>query len=225
MHTGKGQVAELILEDGYRYLRVACPPNLIPSPGQYLLAGEGSDAPLPVPLFYTDSAPRGFIAAASTPSSWNPGVELELRGPLGRGFMLPLSARRVGLIAFAGSPACLRGLVQPALNQNAAVVLVCDSNADHLPDEVEVQPMSVLEEVVEWADYLAFDVRREDLSQLRQRVGKLNPLPAGDAAQVLIHTPVPCGGLADCGVCAVTLKSGWKLACKDGPVFDWRELV
>jgi len=29
---------------------------------------------------------------------------------------------------------------------------------------------------------------------------------------------------ADCGICAVPLKSDWKLACKDGPVFDWQEL-
>jgi dihydroorotate dehydrogenase electron transfer subunit len=67
-------------------------------------------------------------------------------------------------------------------------------------------------------------VVREKLNQLRQQLGKRNQLGAGSEAQVLIHTPVPCGGVADCGVCAVTLRSGWKLACQDGPVFDWREL-
>jgi len=36
--------------------------------------------------------------------------------------------------------------------------------------------------------------------------------------------PMPCGGLGDCGLCAVDLKRGWKLACKDGPVFDLNEL-
>ena len=41
MHTGKGQVVELILEDGYRYVRVVCPPGLIPAPGQYVLASDG----------------------------------------------------------------------------------------------------------------------------------------------------------------------------------------
>jgi hypothetical protein len=25
-------------------------------------------------------------------------------------------------------------------------------------------------------------------------------------------------------LCAVNLKSAWKLACKDGPVFDWMEM-
>lgn len=223
---------ELILEDGCRYVRVSCPSNLIPSPGQYLLAGDGSGAPLPVPLFHTDSAPQGFIhrtastlvAAAPLPGSWLPGLELHLRGPLGRGFTLPASARKVGLVAFDDSPARLKGLIQPALKQEAAVVLLCNSAPENLPDDVEVQPLSTLQEIVEWADYLACDVARENLNQLRERLGKLNQLPAGKETQVLIRTPVPCGGVADCGVCAVSLKSDWRLACKDGPVFNWNEM-
>ena len=92
MSTGIGQVMELILEDGYRYLRVACPANLIPAPGQYLLASDGSDSPLPVSLFYTDSAAEGFIAAAPVLEAWTPGRTLHLRGPFGRGFTLPVSS-------------------------------------------------------------------------------------------------------------------------------------
>src|SRR6266498_3709526 len=167
MSTGQGQVVELILEDGYRYVRIACPPNMIPSPGQYLLAGDASEPPLPVPLFHTDSALQGgadasgghFIAEASVPDSWHPGLELALRGPLGHGFTLPSSARKVGLVAFDSSPTRLRGLIRLALKQEAAVVLVCDSTPEHLPDDVEVQPLSALHEILEWADYLAFDVR------------------------------------------------------------------
>ncbi|HEX2997369.1 MAG TPA: hypothetical protein VHP14_21280, partial [Anaerolineales bacterium] len=133
MQTGKGQVLELLLEDGCRHVRVACPPGLVPDPGQYLLAGNGSDSPLPVPLFHTNSAPQGFIAMTSVPNWWHPGLELSLRGPLGRGFVLPASARRVGLIAFEDSSSRLRGLIQPALKQDAAVVLVCNSAPDNLP--------------------------------------------------------------------------------------------
>lgn len=223
---------ELILQDGCRHVRIACPPGLIPSPGQYLLAGDGSDSPLPVPLFHTDSAPQGFVsraastlvAAASVPVSWRPGVELYLRGPLGRGFTLPSLARKVGLVAFDDSAARLKGLIQPALKQEAAVVLVCSSTPENLSDDVEVQPLSALQEIVEWADYLAFDVARENLSQLKEQLGKLKPLSVGRDAQVLVRTPIPCGGVADCGVCALNLKSDWKLACKDGPVFAWNEV-
>jgi dihydroorotate dehydrogenase electron transfer subunit len=238
MHTGTGQVVELILESGLRLVRLTCPVNLIPSPGQYLLAGDGSGSILPVPLFYTDSASQGFIAAAHQSNAWIPGRELSLRGPLGRGFTVPSSCRKIGLIAFDASAARLNGLIRPALQREAAVVLVSASTPDHLPDEVEIQPMSALEDVVEWADYVACDVSRENISQMRERLKKMDQIMLGKAraakpsqsehgrngAQILIHTPVPCGGIAECGVCAVTLKSGWKLACVDGPVFDWSEL-
>jgi NAD(P)H-flavin reductase len=224
MQTGKGQVLELILEDGCRHVRVACPPGLIPSPGQYLLASDGSDLPLPISLFYTDSASDGFIAMIPMSNSWRPGMELSLRGPLGRGFTLPASARKVGLVAFEDSPARLRGLIQPALKQGAAVVLVCNSTPDSLPDDVEVQPISALREIAAWSHYLACDVSRENLGQLREHLGKASQVAVGKDAQILIHTPVPCGGVADCGICAVKLKSDWKLACKEGPVFDWNEV-
>lgn len=222
MHTGKGLITELILEDGCRYARLACPENLIPVPGQYLLASDAPDTPLPVPIFYTDSAPAGFIATAA--DHWVPGRSVSLRGPLGRGFALPALARKVALLAFDDVPSRLRGLIRPALKQKASVVLVCDSAGDGLPDEVEIQPLSALDEILHWAEYVALDVSREKLPELRQNRSLWNRLAAVRDAQVLIRTSMPCGGIADCGVCAVTTKSTWKLACKDGPVFDVREI-
>ena len=223
MDTQKSYVAEVILQDGLRHARIDCPTNLIPAPGQYLLASNASDSTLPVPIFYTDSTPQGFIAAPPLPDSWNPGREVYLSGPLGRGFVLPSSARKVALMALDNSPARLYGLIAPALKQNAAVVLLCDSPLDHLSDAVEVQPTSTLPEITDWADYIAFDVARENLPGLRERILNGNSAKTLPEAQVLIRTPLACGGMAECGVCAVTGNSGWKMACKDGPVFDLRE--
>lgn len=224
MHTGKGRVVEIILEDGCLYVQVACPENLIPAPGQYLLASDASDSPLPVPIFYTDIAPESFIASMSANVKWKPGDILFLRGPLGRGFAVPLSTRKIGLIAFDDSSVRLRGLIQPALKRGASVVLLCASSVDHLPDEVEVQPLSALDDVLKWADYIAVDVTRENLPELKERLRGNTQLSAWHEAQVLVHTQMPCGAVAECGVCAVITKSSWKLACKDGPVFDLKEL-
>jgi hypothetical protein len=224
MHTAKGQVVELILENGLRQARISCPANLIPAPGQYLLASHASDSPLPVSIFYTDSAPQGFIAAAPIPDSWTPGLNIYLRGPLGRGFTFPTSARKVALVAFDDAPSRLRGLIAPALKQGAAVVLITDFDSDSLPDEVEVHPASALGEVMEWADYIALDTARERLFELRECLGRMKQAWVGKEAQALLRTPMPCGGVADCGVCAVTVKSGPELACKDGPVFDLKEI-
>ena len=222
MHTGTGRIAELILKDECLYARISCSDELVPSPGQYLLAGHGSDSVVPVPIFHTDSAPQGFIGPAL--DSWKPGDVLFLRGPLGRGFALPASARKIGLVAFDGPPSRLRGLIPPALKKNASIVLLCNSSTDNLPDEVEVQPLVALGEILQWADFLALDVECESLPDLLKRFGERMPFQVLRGVQVLIHTPMPCGGLAECSVCAVTTKSEWKMACKDGPVFNLSEL-
>jgi NAD(P)H-flavin reductase len=224
MHRGKGKVIEILLEDGQHLGWIACPPNLIPMPGQYLLASDASDLPLSVPLYYTDSATESFLAALPESVSWHPGRELYLCGPLGRGFEIPVSAQKIALVTFDNSLTRLRGLIKPALKQAAAVVAVSNFAAGNLPDEVEVQPIGELAEVLKWADYVAWDVAHENLLQLKEMLERQKQLPVKSEAQILIRTAIPCGGVADCGVCAVTLKSGWKLACKEGPVFDWNEL-
>lgn len=149
---------------------------------------------------------------------------LHLRGPVGHGFSLPASARKIALISFDGTPARLRGLIQPALRQKASVVFLGETGADQLPDEVEVLSLSALDEILEWADTIALDVRRADLDELRESLKGKNRSSALKEAQVLIQTAMPCGGLAECGVCALTTESDWKLICREGPVFHWREL-
>jgi NAD(P)H-flavin reductase len=222
MHTGTGRIVELFLQDGCRYARISCLEALIPGPGQYLLAGRDQDSLLPVPIFHTDSAAQGFIGPVI--ESWKPGDVLALRGPLGRGFSLPLSARKVGLVAFDSPPSRLKGLISPALRQDASIVLLCDSSTDHLPDVVEIQPLSAMQEIFQWADYIALDVDRTNLGILKEKLREAGPRTPISGTQILIRTPMPCGGLADCGVCAVTTRSDWKLACKEGPVFGLGEI-
>jgi hypothetical protein len=231
MRTGTGQVNELILQGGIRHARISCPENLIPAPGQYLTASHGSDAVLPVSVFYTDSAPEGsavapwrHFIAAPIPDSWAPGMEIQIRGPFGRGFNLPTSARRVCFVAMDESFAGANGLILPALKQGAAVTCVTDTWFDNLPDVVEIQPLSSLGEIFTWADYVAFDVARERLPELNDKLRELNLIPYKGAAEVLVRAPMPCGGIADCGVCAVRTKHEWKMICRDGPVFKVGEV-
>jgi NAD(P)H-flavin reductase len=222
MKTGAGQLFEIYLDSS---ARIICPPELIPSPGQYILAhASGSDSPLAVPVFFSDSAPDGFRSAPLMNSSWLPGARLNLRGPLGRGFSPPASARKVALIAFDESPARLRGLIAIALKQGAEVVLVSDSTMDDVPESVEVQPSQAMTEIYQWADYAAFDVGRENLNQLRQKFGRMAQARAPRETQVLVRAPMPCGALAECGICALTIRHEWKMICKDGPVFGLKEL-
>lgn len=221
----EGQVSELLLRDGTPDASIRCPPGLIPLPGQYVLAHEpGSDAPLATALFGYGVTPDGFITASPISSTWHPGTRLYLRGPLGNGFVLPASARRIALVAFRSSSRILLSLLEPAFRQDASVAWVSDSIPADLPLQVEAQPPHALLDVCRWADYIAFDLRREALAELKSVFnGGRTELRAG--AQVLVRAPMPCGALAACGVCAVEAGASTLLACEDGPVFGFRQLL
>ncbi|MGA7195381.1 MAG: hypothetical protein WBW94_17315 [Anaerolineales bacterium] len=222
----EGIIKELVLLDGKPSVRIQCDVSLIPAPGQYLLAdADGSDSPLAVSIFLAKIFADGFLAAPPIPTSWNPGTHLHLRGPLGHGFILPNIAHRVALIAFDNPPSRLIPLLDVALKQQASIVLVCQTPPEDLPLPVEVQPFDELMNVLPWADYIAIDSSRELLPELEQMIGRSNPLAVKNEAQILIRTPMPCGALAECGVCAIEGHHGQLLACKDGPVFNLKDLL
>ena len=224
MKQGMGELVEIFLENGLTGGKLHCPPELIPAPGRYILGDDPAfSAPLPVPLFSAGSIPGGFVIAPPIPITWVPGTNLKLRGPLGQGFSLPASASRVVLVAFDETFSRLKPLLDDALS-HAAIVLLTESSSPDLPAEVEVQPLSALPEVVAWADYMAIDIEREALPQLWNLFGGKEHAQVSIEAQILVNTPFPCGGMAECGVCAVPTRRDWKMACKDGPVFRLLDL-
>lgn len=226
MRIGSGELVELSLENGMTGGRMLCSLGLIPAPGQYLLAHDpATDAPLPAPVFSSGLSAGSFLLAPPIPIDWKPGTVLSLRGPLGHGFTMPATARKVALVAVNGNPYRLLALLASALTQGAAVTLVSETIPDDLSSDVEIQPLCNLLDVAQWSDYLAFDVARESLPQVRERLMVDGQVGAWNEAQALVVTPMPCGGLAECGVCAVSHRRGWKMACKDGPVFNLNDLL
>ena len=222
----QGTIAEVCMLSGQRSVYIKCAAASIPGPGRYIMAHEeGSEAPLATELFAADYRSSGFLAAPPVPRQWMPGSVLALRGPSGHGFDLPPAARRVALMAFNDNPTRLLPLAEMAIRQGGAVALVCEGLTPDLPLQVEVHPLRAMAEVCRWADYAAFDVEIASLAALMEAL-----MPAGvsfpnGAAQALVHAAMPCGGLADCGVCTVRTARGPRLACVDGPVLDLRLLV
>jgi hypothetical protein len=157
---------------------------------------------------------------------WTLGSSLILRGPLGKGFRLPAKLRNLALAAAGDSAARLL----PLLKSAGSVALFTNAPLPDLPAEVEIQPLDGLAEGLSWADYLALDLPGTPDSGLRflgdlraaLKLDERMPLPC--PAQALLSGPMPCGGVADCGICAVRARRGHRLACKDGPVFALNEL-
>jgi NAD(P)H-flavin reductase len=213
--------------------RFDCAIKLNPVPGKYLLAHNPAEseasigvALFPVGLTGTWDEPDQ-VSLGPIPASWRPGTGIDLFGPLGHGFQLPKNLSRLGLAGFGGSIIRLLPLVTPAVEMNADVVIFASERhyPDSLPVSVEVQPLSALSENLSWASYMAFDIPIQALPSLRESLGlgphDHIPCPVG----ALIEVPMPCGAVADCGACAVPARrGGYRLACKDGPVFDLKEL-
>ena len=232
MRTGMGLVSEVRLDESGRFSAwIRCAPEIRPAPGQYVLARNPLDREdaLATPLFAGEYGEGGFLALGAA-ATWEPGVQLELRGPLGCGFQLPGSARRVALVALEGQAGRLLPLVRPALTQGAAVVLYSEPLPGQLPLSLEAFPQAALPEALAWADFIAADAPLGALNDLGALLGFWAGAKRSLTGQVLIHTPMPCAGIADCGVCAVPARNGWKLACKDGPAFhlgalDWERVA
>ncbi|MFH1185305.1 MAG: hypothetical protein V1755_09750 [Chloroflexota bacterium] len=223
---GKATIAELSLMGGQNSAYLVCEAPMIPASGRYVLAHEeGSDLPLATELFAAEYRSNGFVAAPPIPRAWRPGSVLDLRGPLGSGFELPPGARRVALIAFNDDPRRLLPLASAAIRQDAAVALVCGNAPAELPLQVEVHPPQALQEVCGWSDYAAFDLGSESVGALARALSEGGHPISGGPAEALVRIPMPCGGLAECGVCTVRTATGPKLACVDGPVFDLSLLI
>lgn len=222
---GEGWIREVLLLDGGTAAHVRCAAELTPMPGQYVLAhAAGSDTALATALFAARNLPDGFLTAPPIGSTWTPGTRLHLRGPLGHGFAVPASARRIALVAFRGSPRTLLSLLGAAFQQDASVALVSAEIPDDLPLQVEAHSLHAISDVCRWADYIALDTSRESLPELKAIFQADRTLVKAEA-QILIRTPMPCGALAACGVCAVEAGREMLLACDDGPVFDFRQLM
>jgi len=223
--TFESTLTEITLSPGGIGGVLACPPRLQLQPGQYLLGTVPElAAPLASALFPADIQSGLLRLAAPLPQTWTAGMILRVRGPLGHGFTLPALARRVALADPNHSAERLAPLMTAALAQGAAVVLFSATSPADLPAEVESLPLEQLAEAPAWADYLALDLTTAQAANWRKLLAIPPGQPCPCSTETLIVTAIPCGGQAECGVCAVQTRSGWRLGCKDGPVFPLTEL-
>ncbi|MDA1329559.1 MAG: hypothetical protein O3B43_00605 [Chloroflexi bacterium] len=234
MNHYNGRLKELLLEP-YKNASalLELPRKAMPRPGQYLLANETLTLQEPVPIALFPAGPGSSLKSSSQgllpmwgqlPEHWNAGTPLALRGPLGRGFTIPLRARRVAFIALAETPARLLPALIEAANKGLEITLYCDSPTRELPLNVEVHPLVMLTKPQEWADFILVDTVRGEIDGLAQKLGAVDQF-ASLNGEILVLGPMPCGGLAQCGVCSLNIALGQKFICEDGPVFNLAELV
>jgi NAD(P)H-flavin reductase len=227
MGHSTGRVSEIRIASGnHRDFQVSCPDYSIPNAGQYLMACDLDDtqAVLGVPLYLVEKNKQGFWAAPVVPQNWQPGTNLDLVGPLGHGFDLPRSIQRLALVAAGDTIARLLPLVNHAAKSDISVTLFTDLHHHRLPSVLEVNPLYSLKTALDWPDFIALDIPLEAIDKIRAIVDLPYNSRLPCPAQALVTTIMPCAGVAQCGVCTVRARRGWKLTCLDGPVFDLDKL-
>lgn len=176
-----------------------------------------TDSVLAEPVFSQQILPDGFISAAPPPPGWKIGMDLNLSGPFGHGFQLPGEIRNLGVAAFTGNISRIVSLLGWASNTALCTPALIRSEA--LPLDIEIHPLTELPTILDWADYLVIDIPLDRISELRSYLGSPGSNRRQIPGQVLLTAPMPCAGLADCGVCATRTRRGYQLVCREGPVF------
>jgi hypothetical protein len=207
------------------WVRLALPDQLNPPAGRYLQAWELQNTDLLATTLFPVGFIRGWFASSDgIPPLWRAGTALRIKSPLGNGFQLLSGIQRLGLLDLTDSQAAfLIPAIPQALESNAAVSVCSLGMSESLPEVVELLPLSAQLDLISWADCLLISLFPNSLvsafGPLRKELSRL-----GLAAQILVIAAMPCGGIAECGLCAIDGTKRVLLACKDGPVFDFRDL-
>jgi len=217
MHWLDVCVTEIRQELDERLMWIDCPVGAIPAAGQYALVDDPAD-PFSVTataVYPVEIGSQGFLGFPAL-AHVQPGTPIRLRAPLGRGFGIQ-ATRHLALAVFdGGSLLPLMPLLRQAVRDQVDIVLFSDQAIVFAPASVELYPLNELPNIASWADGVAMVLPPGALLQARRLMQDIHC-----QAQALVFVPMPCGALAECGVCAIPAQGGYRLACKEGPVFDW----
>jgi len=220
-------------------------------PGQYVmvLCGEGHGMPLRRPLsvhrICLDSGCIELLfAVVGRGTQWLAerckGDSIDLFGPLGTGFEIHPSSGNLLLVAGGIGIAPLVALADEAVSDGHPVTLLTgDRTAERicpghlLPSGIKIivatedgslgqkgMITDLLPEFIPEADQI---FACGPLPMYRSMAEKVNEF--GDkTVQVLLETVLGCG-VGACLGCSIETRAGRKLVCKDGPVFEFSDIV
>lgn len=226
MRLHQGRIVRVFDESERQFTQIHCPRIAIPRAGQFISAWTAGQDNLDLTssLFPSEIREDGFCTGSITPGNWKPGTHIILRGPSGKGFSQVDGIQHLLLIAYDNSTYRLHPVIHEATKKHVDIAMFTNCSVHHLPRQVETYPISEAQDAVEWADLILIDLPVNDLDQLHSILGIQSGSRPPCQTQILINIDFPCVGIADCSVCAIKTKQAWRLACKDGPVFNFEDI-
>ena len=221
------------------------------SAGRFVMADLAQGGYVRTPLFPARLEPDGFdvlVPPEHPAAALQPGSEINLIGPLGRGFEVPETAHRLLLVADTIHLPVLLPLTYPdnsilstipgfsitlLLSAPTAAelypirllppalevhVVTGDGSAGHGTSSVDLLP-----DLVRWADCVCIADDAARYPAMAEVVREVRLRPDRRFAQALVVPPMACG-VGACQGCGIPTSRTTRLACTDGPVFDLLEL-
>jgi dihydroorotate dehydrogenase electron transfer subunit len=207
---------------GAAAVRLRAAPGAIPAPGQISLACRpGAEDPLRQMLVPIELHPDGFTCLQPEAARWLPGDDVDLLGPIGRGFSPPPDRARWLLAAFGLPPEVLLPLLTKGLARGVELAVWSEERGEY-PPQVEVLP--VLAPAIAWADYVALACSSDGLVRLGADPELRDLRRLARAVEVLFLPRMACG-IGVCGACAIEGHPKHPRACSDGPVFRLEDVL
>lgn len=173
----------------------------------------------------------------------SPGAFFDLLGPVGRPAEFVKGPRHILLIGQDEQIAPLIAIAHAALGSEERSVLLLNRSPDpdapatilpshFLSPEIEYrvsagsQPLAevLAPDLISWADCIVASGSMEMYAAIGQAVRAARYRLEPGLVYVLVQMPMPCG-VGTCYACAVDTSQGAKLACTDGPWFDWFDMA
>ncbi|MDO9528452.1 MAG: dihydroorotate dehydrogenase electron transfer subunit [Syntrophales bacterium] len=231
------------------------------TPGQFvMLRAKGRDVPflrrpmsiyslypsagdLIIELLYRVAGKGTFVISRLKPDD-----EIDILGPLGRGFDIFPHCKRVVLVAggIGIAPLSFLGHYYGADTVNKPPQIICYVGAQRADLLVGLDRMDEIcsdiristDDGSRGYHGLVTELFEQDITLYNSSdsvVYSCGPFPMiKSLAEILRNQAVPCQvsveermacGVGACLGCAISVKSGYRKVCKDGPVFDIHELV
>lgn len=219
-------------------------------PGQFLMVkcGAGNELVLRRPLSIHQVDTQGNVALlysiVGSGTRWLAGLksgdEIDVLGPLGRGFSISASTRRLLLVAGGIGISPLIFLAIQAVKKGLEIKLLLGVST-----KAQLYPKPLLPEGIEIVlvtedgsagkkglvtDYLEQLATRADQVCACGPVGMYKAMEAKKAlwqcksVQVSLETRMGCG-IGACFGCTINTKAGLKRVCRDGPVFELQDIL
>lgn len=238
------------LMPGHRLINIEAPDIAADvKPGQFVTISCGQKLILrrPLSIHQVDKGKRisVLLAVVGPGTQWlsqrRKGEKLDLLGPLGNGFSVQPTSKRLLLAAGGIGIAPLALLAQKAIEEGKSVRLLLGARTKNCLYPVELLPAGmekfivtedgsygekgkvtdILKKHVDWADQV---YACGPLAMYQTMVEQSEQWQTKNPIQVSLEVRIGCG-IGACFGCSIKTKKGMKQVCVDGPVFNLDEVL